>query len=121
MTHDIIYKGVNHDVAFEEGYVSYDPEWEEFTDHLPIWGTYAVYAIAQIDSKQAEVQKVLWDLKLTDRQKVDKFFEHIERYATDRPMPKADSSLTDGMKYMNDMQQQIARKVEQLYLRAGEG
>ena len=67
------------------------------------------------------MQKVRWELKLTDRQKVDEFVEHMERYGTDRPGPTADSSLTDVMKYMNDMQQQMARKVKQLYLRAGQG
>ena len=43
------------------------------------------------------------------------------RYGTDRPGPTADSSLTDLMKYMNDMQQQMACKVKQLFLRAGQG
>ena len=117
----ILHKGDNHDVAFTEGYVSHAPEWEGLTDHWPLWGTYAVHAPAQKVPKQAEVQKVRWELKLTDRQKVDEFVEHMERYGTDRPGPTADSSLTDVMKYMNDMQQQMARKVKQLYLRAGQG
>ena len=59
---------------------------------------------------QVEVQKVLWELKLTDRQKVDEVAEHMERYGTDRSGPTADSSLTDVIKYMNGMQQQMTRK-----------
>ena len=81
----ILHKGDSHDVAFRDGYVSHAPEWEALTDHWPILGTYAVHSPAQKVPKQAEVQKVRWELKLTDRQKVDEFVEHMERYGTDRP------------------------------------
>ena len=88
------------------------------TDHWPTWGTYAAHALAQKVPKQAIQQKVRWELKLTDRQKVDEFVEHMERYGTEQPGPIENSSLDDVIEYMKDMQHQMARKVKQLYLRA---
>ena len=80
-----------------------------------------MHSPAQKAPKQAEVQKVRLELKRTARQKVDEFVKHVDRYGTDRPGPSADSRLTDVMKYINDMQQQIARKVKQLNFWAGQG
>ena len=87
----------------------------------PTWATYAVHAPAQKVPKQEVQQKVRWELKLTDRQKVDEFVEHMERFGTERLGPTEDSSLDAVMEYMKDMQHQMARKVKQLYLRAGQG
>ena len=48
--------------------------------------------------------KVCWELRFTDRQNVDEFVEHMERYGTERLGPTVNSSLDDVMEYMNDMQ-----------------
>ena len=70
---------------------------------------------------RATPQKVRWELKLPDRQKVYEFVEHMKRYGTERMDPMDISSLDDVMEYTKDMKQQMARKVKQLYLRAGQG
>ena len=70
-----------------------------------------VHALAQKVPKQYEQQKVRWELKLTDRQKVDEFVEHMERYGTERLGPTEQNSLGEVMDYMKDMQHQIVRKV----------
>ena len=66
-------------------------------------------------------QKARWKLKLTDRQKVDEFVEHMERYGTERQGPTEHSNLDEVMEFMKDMQHQMAQKVKQLYPRAGQG
>ena len=58
---------------------------------------------------------------VTDRRKVDEFVEHMERYGTERLGPTEYSSLDEVMESTKDMQHQMARKVKQLYLRAGKG
>ena len=45
----------------------------------------------------------------------------MERYGTEWLGPTENSSLDDVMEYMKDMEHQMARKVKQLYLRAGQG
>ena len=74
----VLHNGEPTIIEFTKGYVSHATEWEVLTDHWQIWSKYDIHSPAQSTPKQSTPQKVRWELKLTDRQKVDKFVENME-------------------------------------------
>ena len=65
-------------------------------------------------------QKVPWELKLTDRQKVDKFVGSIKKYDDEHPRPTYVSTIDAIQEYMHNLETHAAWKVKQLYRRAGQ-
>ena len=99
--------------------MSHAPEWEGLTDHCPIWSKYAIHNPAQSAPKQANPQKVHWELKLTDRQKVDEFVESMENYDDEHPCPMDKSTMASIQEYMRSLESHATRTVKRLYRRAG--
>ena len=116
----VLHKGEPTSIAFTAGYVSHAPEWEGLTDHWPIWSTYATHSPAHAVPKQAVPQKVRWELKLTDRQKVDEFVESMEKYDDEHPCPTDISTMEAIQDYMRNLETHAARTVKQLYRHAGQ-
>ena len=57
-------------------------------------------------------QKVRWELKLTDRQKVDKFVESMGKYDDDHPCPTDLSTVDTIQEYMRNLESHAEQKVK---------
>ena len=116
----MLHKGESISIAFTAGYVSKTPEWKGLTDHWPILSTYAIHNHGQAVPKQAVPQKVRWEHKLTDRQKVDEFVESMKNYTDEHLCPTNISTMGAIQDYMRELESHAARMVKHLYRSAGQ-
>ena len=63
-------------------------------------------------------QKVRWELKLTDRQKVDEYVKYMEKCNYAHPCPTEASTIDAVQEYTRILKRHVARKGKQPYQRA---
>ena len=115
------HKGETTSIAFTAGNKGHAPKWDWLTDHWPIWSTNAIHSSEKIVANKAVPQKVRWELNLTDRQKVYEFVESMEKYDDIHTCPTDLSKMDTILEYKRNLERHHARKVNQLYRRAGQG
>ena len=110
----ILHKGMSENIQCLAGYTSQASEWVGITDHWPIWGVYHVHPPLQRCPKTPRVQKVRYELHLTDRQKCDEFTEAMETLL-EIPTPTDESSDEEVIAYMHKIEQHSATTVKHLH------
>jgi hypothetical protein len=110
----VLHKGMPENIKCLAGYTSQAAEWVGLSDHKPIWGVYKVHSPLQQSPKSAKVQKVRYELHLTDKQKCDEFLEAMETLL-ELPAPNDDNTDDEVVAYMHKIEQHSATTVKHLY------
>jgi Ulp1 family protease len=110
----VLHKGATENIQCLAGYTSQAAEWVGISDHKPIWGIYKVQPPLQKCPKSGKVQKVRYELQLTDSQKCDEFTEAMESLL-DIPVPTDDSTDEEVIAYMHKLEQHSATTVKHLH------